>query len=259
VVALVVAVVVLCFLVFVRDPNPQLRGFDSETVPTGAGDSSDSASGKPSDHASPSDGTSASDQPATDDPPAVGKRLSADFAEGDTLPTGTEIYDNESVGSGMALEDRLLQHGPPRGPVAVSTLETALSGDVRRIGVRLRFPGDKPGSVQLAAWQTSFVASRRDDKPIPPTGMRLLVSNGTWELTSGIAVIGNGEFPPVPGTMTFELYRQADRAWVVDPAGVVSPFQDPRIQELAGPWASWQLLEPDVSTTPAVIEAIWAG
>ena len=256
VVALVVVTVVLCGLALTREPDPQLRGVDDQTVPSGSQpetDSSESASAEPSGDATPVA------EPADASLPTVTDRRRADFSISSSLPDGAEIYDNESVSVGMAVEDLLLQHGPPRGPVAASTLEVELPSDVHKIGVRFRLPGDKPGSVVLAAWQSSFVTSRRDGDQIPSTGMRLQVGDGTWELTSGAEVVGDGEFVPLQGTMNFELYSKGSQAWVVDPAGAVSPFEDPRFEELAGPWVTWQLVEQDVSQTPAVIEALWAG
>ncbi len=72
-------------------------------------------------------------------------------------------------------------------------------------------------------------------------------------------MLASGTFTTVPGTATVEVYRDADRAWVVDPSGAVTDVSDPRIEELAGPWACWQLYEQEPAQTPAVIEAVWAG
>ena len=130
-----------------------------------------------------------------------------------------------------------------------------------KLGARVRFVGEDPGSVVLVAWKSSFVDSRRTGQPIPATGLRLVVNSGSWELTvsPGDEVVGSGSFQPVPGTASLEVYRRDDTAWVVDPSGTVTRLQDPRIAKLAGPWACWQLVEQETSQTPAIIEAVWAG
>ncbi len=191
----------------------------------------------------------------------MGDQRRADFSAGDDLPDGARIYDNQSVSVGMAVIQGVLQHGAPRGPVAVSSLETELPSDVRKIGARVRFVGDDPGSVVLVAWQSSFVEARLAGQSIPPTGLRLVASSGSWELTvsPGDQVIGSGSFTRVQGTAAFEVYRRGAEAWVVDPSGTVSHFEDPRIGDLAGPWACWQLVERETSQTPATIEAVWTG
>jgi len=72
-------------------------------------------------------------------------------------------------------------------------------------------------------------------------------------------VVASAPFTLVSGTATFEVYRDGDQAWVVDPSGATTTVSDPVIAELAGPWACWQLLEEKPAQTPAVIEAVWAG
>ena len=193
--------------------------------------------------------------------PQVPDARRADFSVSDKLPDGARIYDNEFVGAGMAVHDGLLQHGRPTAPEALSSLETELDSDVRKLGARIRFPGDDSGSVVLVAWQDSLVDARRAGRPVPASGLRLVVSPGQWQLTSapGAAVLASGNFTIVPGTATVEVYRDDDRAWVVDPSGAVTDVSDPRIEELAGPWACWQLYEQAPTQTPAVIEAVWAG
>ena len=235
-------------------PTRSCGVFDDPTV-SGVDDPSPTASEAPSQVPSPSA------SPADEGPPQVADQRRVDFATTEELPTGSRIYDNESVSDGMAVERGVLQHGPPRGPVAVSSLETELSGEVSKLGARVRFVGEDPGSVVLVAWKSSFVDSRRTGQPIPATGLRLVVNSGSWELTvsPGDEVVGSGSFQPVPGTASLEVYRRDDTAWVVDPSGTVTRLQDPRIAKLAGPWACWQLVEQETSQTPAIIEAVWAG
>lgn len=266
VVALVAGALVMCFLALTRDTTAQVRAADrgAVTAAGGAVDPTDSEPPAPGTSAPDGDsesGTADPDVDATDRPPAVEDARRVDFTTTDRLPDGSRTFDNESVGSPIAVEDGGLQHGSPRGPVAVSSLETRLGSDVRKIGARVRFVGDDPGSVVLVAWQSSFVESRLQRTPVPSSGLRLVASAGSWSLTTtpGDEVLADGEFTRVQGTATFEVYRQAGRAWVVDPAGGVTQVQDTRIAELAGPFACWQLVEREVSMAPAVIESVWAG
>ncbi len=253
--------VLLCGLALTRDPSPNLSGaddFDGRAVSETNGTTAEPSTGGPSQDA----GSGSPSPTATvEAPPRINDARRAEFSGGDGLPDGSRIYDNPSVSVGMAVTKGLLQHGPPRGPVALSSLETELSSDVRKIGARVRFVGDDAGSVVLVAWQSSFVDSRLIGQPIPPTGLRLVAGPGTWELTAspGDQVIGSGSFTRVQGTAAFEVYRRDAEAWVVDPSGTISHFEDPRIEDLAGPWVCWQLLEEETTQTPATIEAVWAG
>ena len=61
------------------------------------------------------------------------------------------------------------------------------------------------------------------------------------------------------GPATFEVVRDGQRLYVVDPTGTVTVVEDKRVEKLAGPWASWGLSETGPEQTPAVIEAVWAG
>ncbi len=261
VVALVVVAVLLAALALTRDPRPAANGFEGSSVSDteGAEPSAGSSTGDESD--GPDGTASPSGSAAGEAPPRVKDQRRADFTLSDQLPNGARIYDNESVSSGLVVRDGALQHGRPRGPVAVSSLETQLTGDVSKLGARVRFVGDDSGSVVLVAWQSSFVDSRRNGQAIPATGLRLVAAPGSWELTAGpgAEVIGSGSFAHVQGTETFEVYRRDAEAWVVDPAGAVTHIDDERIGSLAGSWACWQLVEDEVSQNPAVIEALWAG
>ena len=84
---------------------------------------------------------------------------------------------------------------------------------------------------------------------------------GAWRLAAspGDETLAEGTFAQVQGTTTIEIYRTADRAWVVDPSGAVTTVVDSRIRQFAGPWACWQLVEEDVPQPPASIEALWTG
>ena len=68
----------------------------------------------------------------------------------------------------------------------MSSLETQLTGDVSKLGARVRFVGDDSGSVILVAWQSSFIDSRLNSEAIPATGLRLVASPGSWELTAAL-------------------------------------------------------------------------
>lgn len=258
--ALVVGVLILCVLAVTREPDPRLRGGDDVTASDSPTGPTSDGSGEPDDGSS-EDAGSPSAEPTEDTPPRVADKRRVDFGTTADLPDGARIYDNESVGSGMVVEDGVLRHGAPRGPVAVSSLEVDLGDNVRKIGARVRFGGDEAGSVVLVAWRSSFVDARLDGQPVPSTGLRLVATAGTWELTMSPQdeVVASGEFTSVQGTAAFEVYRRGAEAWVVDPSGAVTRVDDPRIETLAGAWACWQLLEREASNTPAVIEAIWAG
>ncbi len=230
----------------------------STRAPTGASSAAGTTTASPSADVT----TVPTNAPAGEDgPPQVPDARRADFSAGGNLPEGARIHDNESVSEGMAVRDGLLQHGRATAPDAVSSMETELDADVRKLGARVRFPGPDAGTVVLVAWQESLVDARRADRPRPPSGLRLVVDPGKWRLTAvpGDEVLASGTFTSVPGTATVEVYRDADRAWVVDPSGAVTDVADPRIGELAGPWACWQLSEKEPAQTPAVIEAVWAG
>jgi hypothetical protein len=261
VVLLVVVAVLLCALALTRDPTPLAHASGTATdsgSTTGATSADAATTAQPSTNVT----TVPTNPPAgADGPPRVPDARRADFSVSDSLPDGARIYDNDSVGDGMAVQDGLLQHGLPTGAEAVSSLETRLDSDVRKLGARIRFPGDDAGSVVLVAWQESLVDARRAGLPLPASGLRLVVSPGQWQLTAvpGEAVLASGTFATVSGTATVEVYRDVDRAWVVDPSGAVTDVVAPRIKELAGPWACWQLYEQEPGQTPAVIEAVWAG
>lgn len=257
------AAIILCVAAVTRDPTPPRRSSATEEVRAGVttGRSPSQAGQAP---ATPSEDvtTVPTNPPASaEEPPRTADARRVDFALRSDLPAGFRSYDNAAVGAAMGLRDGLLQHGRPAAPYAVSSLETRLGADVRKLGARVRFPDDNSGAVVLVAWRSSLVDSRLAGRPRPASGLRLVVTPGRWALTSvpGDSVLASGSFAQVPGTATVEVYRDGDRAWVVDPSGAVTTVSDPRIAELAGPWACWQLYEPDPAQTPAVIDSIWAG
>jgi hypothetical protein len=146
--------------------------------------------------------------------------------------------------------------------LAVGSLESQLDAPVQKLGARISFAADHPGSVVLVAWQSSLIAARQAGDPVPPSGLKLVVSPGLWQLMvqdKGEVVIAGDEFPIQPGVQTFEVFREGDHAWVVDPSGARTDVVDPRVGQLAGPWACWQLVEDTPAERPAAIEAVWAG
>ena len=229
-----------------------------DATPTGI--SSDTSGGTSTGTEAPSASPTA--QPGGGDlPPDVEHQRRADFSDLTDLPGWARSYDNDAVGEPMSVDRGVLQHGDPTGPVAVSSLEGRLTGDVREVGARVRFGGQDPGQVVLVAWQSSFIDSRRSGSALPKSGLRLVVANGAWRLTvaPGDQAIATGTFTPVTGSAAISVVRDGERAWVVDPSGAATPVADPRIGQLAGPWACWQLVEETESQTPAVIESVWAG
>jgi hypothetical protein len=235
---------------------------DSEATEPSPTEGSEQPSGEPSPSA---DLTSVPTNPpaGATGPPVVADLTRTDFSAGGGLPAGARTFDNGAVGQGMAVRDGQLQHGRPQGPAAMSSLELQLPADVRKLGARFRFLAEGPdsGGLALVAWQDSLVQALRSGSTPPASGLRLLVNPGAWTLIAvpDSDVLARGTFTSVPGTATIEVYRDQDRAWVVDPSGTVTTVTDPRIAELAGPWASWQLYERVPSETPAVIESVWAG
>ena len=194
--------------------------------------------------------------------PDVKDQRRVDFTDGDDLPDGARIHDSGGNESGMEVVDGALTHGPATGQDAISYLETELASDVQALGATVRFAGADSGSVALTAWQDSVVEAGEDGQPAPATGMRLVAVPGEWALVisaEGEDVIGQGTFAATTEPATFEVYRQDDVLIVVDPDGTVSTVQDPRIAELAGPWASWELAESGPDEAPAAFLALWAG
>ena len=251
-VVLAVVTVVLCYLALTRDPYPTRASAGDPGPPSAT-----------TDPVGPSE-SPASQTPAAETaaPPSVPDTTRADFSASDRLPSGARTYDNPATGTRLAVRDGLLTHGRPRGRLAIGTLETRLGADVQKLGARIRFPAEKPGSVALVAWTDSLVDARRAGDPVPTSGLRLVVGVDGWQLGVFDQVerpIAEGSYTPTSALATFQVFREGDRAWVVDPAGKVTQVEDPRIATMAGPWASWQVLEDTPDLTPAGIEELWAG
>ncbi|GAB3248742.1 hypothetical protein [Nocardioides dilutus] len=194
--------------------------------------------------------------------PEVKLQRQTDFTIGDGLPDGGRVFNTGANRSGMALTGGLLVHGEPESSGAVGFVETKLKGEVRLLGLRVRFPDASSGSVALVGWQTSLVDADRKGAGTPATGMRLVASPGRWELTvvdGEVIVIGSGTYAATDGPATFEVRRSGSRLYVVDPTGAVTVVEDKRAARLAGPWASWGLSETGPEQVPASIEAVWAG
>jgi hypothetical protein len=193
-------------------------------------------------------------------PPDVRDQRRADFTAGDRLPDGSRIFDSSTV-SGMAIRDGALSHGRPAGRAAASYLETRLAGDVAKLGARVVFPQGSSGSVALVAWPASVVEAGLAGAPLPESGMRLVVTPGSWKLVSGgqREVVAEGEFEVAVGQpVTIEVARDGATVWVSDPEGLTS-IDHPAAIALAGPWACWALLETSADQIPASIQAVWAG
>jgi hypothetical protein len=179
---------------------------------------------------------------------------------GDDLPDGSRIYDS-STSEGMAVRYGQLVHGYPAGSAGASYLETRLAADVSKLGARVSFPAGASGSIALVAWSSSVVDAARADRPMPSSGMRLTATAHGWKVTVGPdrEVIGAGEFAASGQVLSFEVVRDGTDLWITDPDGTVTQMSDPRIAELAGPWACWELFETSAQQVPAAFEQIWAG
>jgi hypothetical protein len=212
----------------------------------------------------------ATDPPATGSPPANGGVVEAprirptmrsNFATGDSWPVGAGFRETGRMAWPLGVVDRLMTHGPPEAPNAVSWLEKWIKTDVRTIGARVLFAPNHSGAAAITAWHTSVLDTAGLQQP--RTGMRLTVQPGAWQL---VALDGNGQSTITSGTYTqvghsasFNLVRRDSTIWVTDPTGLVTRVVDPRIGELSGPWASWELREGKVGSRPAGFQEIWAG
>ena len=239
---LAAATVVLCYLALTRDTS--VDGFAVDDSPASS---------------APGPG----EEPAADQPelPVVPDQRRADFGQGDDLPDGARVLDTGRSATGIAVRDGVLTHGSPVRR-ASGLVETRLKSDVTSLGFRVRFADDSSGSASLVAWQHSAVKAARSGAPAPPTGLRLVVSPGQWQLSvvdGDEDVIAEGTYAPAPGPAVFQVLRDGAQLFVVDPSGAVSTATQARVAELAGPWASWGLSETGPKQTPAAIEAVWAG
>ena len=238
---LVIATVVVSYLALTRDTEPPgATDAPSETEPSAA---------------------DASDDP--DAIPEVEDQLRADFATSPELPAGARTYDNPAAGSPLAVTDGLLTHAAPVDRLAIGSLEVKLTAPVQKLGGVISFPIGNAGSAFMVGWADSLVDARTAGKPVPPSGLRLEVDYGLWQLSvydKTELVIGGDEYEPAEGALQkFEVYRSGDRAWVVDPSGKVTIVTNPAIETLTGPFAGWQVVEDSTREKPVGFQSIWAG
>lgn len=249
---LAVATVALCYLALTRDTTVADPSAAEDPAPASEASESDQ---EPS-AASMATATAA-------DLPEVRDQRRRDFTEGDGLPDGSRVYDSGDHNYGMAVRDGVLGHGRSTAPDALGLVETRLEGDVTSLGFRVLFAEEDSGSAVLAAWQSSVTEASDAARPLPDSGARLVASPGEWRLTilegGGEQVVAEGSYTVNAEPATFRIVREGREVFVEDPTGAVVVVTDDRAAQLAGPWASWGLLEQDPSQTPAAIEAVWAG
>jgi hypothetical protein len=245
----------LCYLALSRDTTVS-DGFAAQEKAGSESSAGGSASGEPSEEP-------AEESTPQADPPKVPNQRLADFIEGDDLPDGARDYSSDASSSGIRVTPDGLTHGEPTGPGAVGLIETELKSDVRALGFRVAFADSDSGSVALIGSQTSLVDALSAGEAAAPTGLRLVASPREWELVvddgDGEDVIGSGTFERPTGPATFKVVREGASVWVVDPDGTSTQVADPRVEALAGSWASWALIEDGPQQKPAVIEAVWGG
>ncbi len=215
----------------------------------------------------------ATDAPSTDAPatgapnggvveaPRIKPTMRSSFAKGDSWPVGAGFRETGRLAWPLGVVDRLMTHGPAEAPNAVSWLEKWMKTDVRTIGARVLFAPNHSGSAAITAWHTSVLDSSGLQQP--RTGMRLTMQPGGWQLVvldnKGQSTMSSGTYTQVGRSASFSLVRRASTIWVTDPTGAVTRVDDPRIGELSGPWASWELREGKVGNRPAGFQEIWAG
>jgi len=187
--------------------------------------------------------------------------MRSNFAKGDKWPVGAGFREAGRLAWPLGVVDRLMTHGPARGPNAVSWLEKWMKTDVRTIGARVLFAPNHSGSAAITVWHTSILEA--SGQQLPRTGVRLLVTPGSWRLVAidgkGTSELATGSYVQNGHSATFNLVRRNDTVWVTDPNGTVTPVTDQRVDALSGPWASWELREDKVGKRPAALQEIWAG
>jgi hypothetical protein len=168
--------------------------------------------------------------------------------------------------SGLALTDAGLTHGLATGPGAAGVIEAQFGTDVQMLGIRVRFAapagGKTSGAAGLVAFQNSVVDATESGEPPPAFGINLAAYPDHWEVSLGDGeedTLGSDSYAAPDGPVTFQVVRDYDKVYVIDPSGHTSVFQDPRIAALAGPWAAWGLTEEGTHQLPAVIESVWGG
>ena len=254
--ALLVALIIaqLVYLVVLRtDDDASSVAVDDTGTPAAPGESATPAATPDAD-------------PTEADVPKVPDQRRVDFSRGDDLPDGGVLVDLGGNADPLALGDDGLTHGAPGDGGGAGYLETRLKSDVRALGVRVRFAESDSGAVALVAWQTSLdeATSEGDGADLPPTGLRLVATPGSWVLSTlsdgEEEVLANGSYDaPAGDPATFELVRGEDAVYVIDPAGTITQGASQLVSRLTGPWASWGLVEASAEETPAVIESVWAG
>jgi hypothetical protein len=218
----------------------------------------------------PASDAAATDAPVTEPPatqgsnvvaPRIKPTMRSNFATGDSWPVGAGFRETGRLAWPLGVVDRLMTHGPAGGPNAVSWLEKWMKTDVRTIGARVLFAPNHSGSAAITAWHTSVLDTSGLQQP--RTGMRLTVQPGAWQLVAlekdGQSTMSSGTYSQAGRAATFNLVRRDSTIWVIDPTGQVTRVDDPRIGELSGPWASWELREGKVGSRPAGFQEIWAG
>jgi hypothetical protein len=218
----------------------------------------------------PAANTPSTEAPATGSPapngglveaPRIQPTMRSNFARGDSWPVGAGFRETGQLAWPLGVVDRLMTHGPAEAPNAVSWLEKWMKTDVRTIGARVLFAPNHSGSAAITAWHTSVLDTSGLQQP--RTGMRLTVQPRAWQLVAldnkGQSTMSSGTYTQGGRSASFSLVRRESTIWVTDPTGFVTRVDDPRIGELSGPWASWELREGKVGNRPAGFLEIWAG
>lgn len=228
---------------------------DTQTAidPSAQTSSSTAPSGEPSPSTEP--------QPEA---PNVPDQRRADFTKGDDLPDGSTLIDFGFNDSGMAVGDDGLTHGPALEGGGAGYLQTKLKSEVHSIGARVTFAKDSDAAVVLVAWRKQLVPPDEPGGLVPDTGLRVVVTPGSWKLTMVLAgseeVLHEGTYNSLSGeTVSFEVKYAGDFVYFVDPTERVTEVASPKTARLNSPWASWGLTELGPDQAPATIEAVWAG
>jgi hypothetical protein len=228
----------------------------TSTVPT-----PDDAAVEPSSPATSSPSPDTQPVAGTTHAPLVKPTMRANFARGDAWPYAAGFREAGSPAWPLGVADGRMTHGPPQAANSVSWLERWMERDVRTIGARVAFATKHPGAAVLTAWQSSVLELSGQQQPA--TGMRLIALPGRWRLvaieTDGKSMLADGSYTERTPSATFNLVRRGATVWVTDPDGTVTSVTDPRIDSLAGPWASWELRESGPGKQPASFQEIWAG
>lgn len=200
-------------------------------------------------------------------------RVFADFSSSQLATTndGTPlgVYDNGGNTSGLAVVDSRLTHGAPLTRNAAGYLEARMGAPVTRIGAIASFHSSNSGAIGLISWASSVVETRKSGPSarLPNGSMHFAASNNDWIFslwdsarnTTDTLLQGPLMLAADGTRYAFEVIRDGDRVTVRLPDGTTQSATDPRIGKWSGPWASWELYEPDPTRVPASIDAIWAS